>query len=180
MIWKIIQKLYKWKVGNFPDSSKLVVHDSPHHKECCIGQTRTLRAETGGQGSGKANRYVEVIRTPPGFTTNIRSQTDEASSWYSWWQSGSEYAKLGKDYIRPMGSGDSGRLPYRLGVNPSTGPEAFHPKILGNRMPQCGLGNSENAGQRCHNNLIGGTGSICRPSLPAAEKRWVITAGIQS
>ena len=134
----------------------------------------------GGRGSGKANRYVEVIRTHPGFVTNIRSQTDEASSWYSWWQSGSEYTKLGKDYIRPMGSGDSGRLPDRLGVNPSVGPGTFHPEILGNRMPQSGLGNSENAGQRCHNNLIGGTGSICRPSLPEAEKRWVTTTGFQS
>ena len=47
-------------------------------------------------------------------------------------------------------------------------------------MPQSGLGNSENAGQRCHNNLIGGTGSICRPSLPEAKKRWVTTTGIQS
>ena len=101
----------------------------------------------GGRGSGKANRYVEVIRTHLGFTTNIRSQTDKASSWYSWWQSGSEYTKLGKDYIRPMGAGNSGRLPDRLGVNPSAGPGAFHPEILGNRMPQSGLGNSENAGQ---------------------------------
>ena len=88
----------------------------------------------GGRGSGKANRYVEVIRTHPGFTTNIRSQTDEASSWYSWWQSGSENIKLGKDYIRPMGSGDSERLPDRLGVNPSAGPGAFHPEILGNKI----------------------------------------------
>ena len=134
----------------------------------------------GGRGSGKANRYVEVIRTHPGFTTNIRSQTDEASSWYSWWQSGSEYAKLDKDYIWPMGSGDSGRLPDRLGVNPSAGPEVFHSEILRNRMPQSGLGNSQNAGQKCHNNLIGGTGSICRPSLPEAEQRWVTTTSIQS
>ena len=134
----------------------------------------------GGRGSGKANRYVEAIRAHPGFTTNIRSQTDEASSWYSWSQSGSESIKLGKDYIRPMGSGDSERLPDRLGVKPSAGLGAFHPEILGNRMPQSGLGNSENAGQRCHNKLIRGTGSICRPSLPEAEKRWVTTTGIQS
>ena len=46
-------------------------------------------------------------------------------------------------------------------------------------MPQSGLGNSENAGQRCHNNLIGGTGSICRPSLPEAEKRWVTTTHLK-
>ena len=69
-----------------------------------------------------------------------------------------------------MGSGNNGRLPDRLGVNPSAGPGAFHPETFGNRMPQSGFGNSENAGHRCHNNLIRGTGSVCRPYLPEAEK----------